>query len=428
VTPFYAPPVSAPNHANPLRTNRDFRLLWVGQTISVLGSRVSAFALPLLVYTTFRSPARAGVVAFAGGLPLLLLQLPAGGLVDRWDRKRTMIWCDLGRGAAVVSIAIALWVERLTMTQMIVVAFVEGSLFVFFNLAQNAAIPNVVSADQLPRALAQNEAGGRGTALAGGPIGGLLFGLSRALPFVFDAVSYVVSIVTVAATRSEFRSEAHLERDKLHREVAEGFRWLWQHPFIRATSLLFAGGNFIVNAVMLSVIIVSSGRGAAALETGVVYSFIGVGALLGALVAAWAQRTIQPRVIIVGINWVIAVLVAALALPIPPLAFGPIIGLLAFTVPTLTVLVSTYELSLIPDRLLGRVESVILLLAWGSIPFGSLIAGSLLEWLGFAPALLALGGLMGIVALAATVSPSIRHIPPLPGADAVDPDPIPAVA
>jgi MFS family permease len=420
--------VSSPTRANPLRTNRDFRLLWIGHTISVLGSRVSAFALPLLVYKLFDSPVRAGVVAFAGGLPFLLLQLPAGGFVDRWDRKRTMIWCDLGRGVAILSIALALWIERLTMAQMIVVAFLEGSLFVFFNLAQNAAIPNVVPPEQLPRALAQNEAGARGTALAGGPIGGFLFGLSRALPFVFDAVSYVVSIVTVAATRTEFRTQARVERDKLHHEVAEGVRWLWRNPFIRATSLLFAGGNFIVNAVMLSVIIVSSGRGAAALETGVVYSFIGIGALLGALVAAWAQRNIPPRTIIVGINWIIALLVAALALPVPPLVYGPIIGLLAFMVPTLTVLVSTYELSLIPDRLLGRVESVILLLAWGSIPFGSLIAGSLLEWLGFTPALLTLAGSMALVALAATVSPSIRHIPPLPGVKSVDPDPVPAVA
>ncbi len=413
---------------NPLRTNRDFRLLWTGQTISVLGSRVSAFALPLLVFTLTGSPARAGVVAFAGSLPFLLLQLPAGGLVDRWDRKRTMIWCDLGRGVAVASVALALWLERLTLTQMVLVAFVEGSLFVFFNLAQNAAIPNVVAPEQLPRALAQNEAGARGTALAGGPLGGVLLGLSHALPFVFDAVSFVVSIGTVAATRTEFQADPPAVRDRLHREVAEGFQWLWRNPFIRATSLLFAGGNFIVNAVMLAVIVVARGRGATAAETGVIYSFIGIGALLGALVASRVQRRVPPKVIIIGINWAIAALVAAIAIPAPPIVIGPIIGVLAFLVPPLTVLVSTYELSLIPDRLLGRVESVILLLAWGSIPFGSLIAGSLLEWMGFSPALLTLAAVMGAVALAATVSPAIRHAPPLPTERAAEPDPVAVVA
>jgi MFS family permease len=413
---------------NPLRTNRDFRLLWVGQTISVLGSRVSAFALPLLVLTLTGSPARTGVVAFAGGLPFLLLQLPAGGFVDRWDRKRTMIWCDLGRGVVIASIAIALWLGHLTMAQMVVVAFVEGSLFVFFNLAQNAAIPNVVAPEQLSRALGQNEAGARGTALAGGPLGGVLLGISQALPFVFDAASFVVSIGCVAATRTEFRSEAPTVRDKLHREVAEGFRWLWRNPFIRATSLLFAGGNFIVNAVMLAVIVVARRRGATAAQTGVIYSFIGIGALLGALVAAWAQRHVPPKAIIIGTNWAIAALVAAIAIPATPFVIGPIIGVLAFLVPTLSVLVSTYELSLIPDRLLGRVESVILLLAWGSIPFGSLVAGSLLEWLGSSPALLALAGMMGLVALAATISPAIRRAPPLPGEREVDPVPAPAIA
>jgi MFS family permease len=417
--------VSGPN---PLRTNRDFRLLWFGQTVSVLGSRVSAFALPYLVLTLTDSPARAGVVAFAAGLPLLLWQLPAGGLVDRWDRKRTMIWCDLGRGVVIVSIALALWAERLTFTQVVTVAFVEGSLFVFFNLAQNAAIPNVVTGEQLGRALAQNEAGARGAALAGGPIGGLLFGISQALPFVFDGVSFAASIGSIASTRAKFRSEPRAERDTFVREVAEGFRWLWHNRFLRATSLLFAGGNFIVNAVILAVIVVSRGRGAAPLETGVILSFIGIGALLGALVAAWAQRHIRPRLIIVGINWIFAALVAAMAVPQRPIFIGPIISLLAFSVPTLTVLVSTYELSLIPDRLLGRVESVILLLAWGSIPFGSLIAGSLLEWLGFTPALLALAGLMSLVAFGATISPAIRNIPPLPGAEPVGPGRVPAAA
>jgi MFS family permease len=414
--------------ADPLRTNRDFRLLWIGQTVSVLGSRVSAFALPLLVLTLTGSPARAGVVAFAGSLPFLVLQLPAGGLVDRWDRKRTMIWCDLGRGVAIASIAIALWMEHLTMAQMILVAFVEGSLFVFFNLAQNAAIPNVVTPEQLPRAVAQNEAGARGTALAGGPIGGLLLGISHALPFVFDAVSFVASIGTVAATRTRFRSDAPARRERLHREVAEGFRWLWRSPFIRAMALLSAGQNFIVNAVMLAVIVVARGRGATAAETGLIYSCIGIGALLGALVAAWAQRHVPPKTLIVGGNWAIAALVASIGIPAPAFVIGPIIGVLAFMVPTLNVLVSTYELSMIPDRLLGRVESVILLLAWGSIPFGSLIAGSLLEWLGSARALLALGAVMAVVSLAATISPAIRHAPPLPGTDAVEAEPVPAIA
>ena len=411
---------------NPLRTNRDFRLLWGGQTISVLGSRASALAFPLLVLSLTDSPARAGVVAFAATLPFLVWQLPAGGLVDRWDRKRTMIWCDLGRGAAVLSVPIALWLERLTFTQIVVVAFVEGSLFVLFNLAENAAIPKIVTGDDLPRALAQNEAGTRGSALAGGPVAGLLFRFAPALPFVFDAISFVVSVGTIAAIRSGFRTDAPTERDRLHREVAEGFRWLWANPFIRATSLMFAGVNVIVNGLMLAVVVVARDRGAAAPLIGVVYAFVGVGGLLGAGVAARAQRTLSPTAIVLGTTWLMAGLVAAMAVPAPALVLGPLIGALAFTVPTLSVLVSTYELSLIPDRLLGRVESVILLLAWGSIPLGPLVAGLLLEWLDPTPALLTLAGLMAAVAAASSFSPSLRDVPSLPTTSPAEPAAVPA--
>lgn len=400
--------------SNPLRANRDFRLLWIGQAASVLGTRISSIAYPLLVLALTGSPARAGVVGFAGALPFLLLQLPAGGYVDRWDRKRTMIWCDLGRGVALASIAIAMWVGRLAFAQIVVVAFVEGSLFVFFNLAENAAIPKIVPPEQLSTALAQNEARSRGSALAGQPLGGLLFGIDRALPFVADAVSYVVSIGTVAAIRTEFRREPAAEREPLHREVIEGFRWLWSQPFIRATSLLVGGTNFVFQALVLVVIVVARARHASPAETGLILAFIGVGGLLGSFVAAWVQRRLPPKVIVVGLNWVWAALLPLLALPTPPFVLGPIIGVMAFVGPTWNVLVSTYELSLIPDRLLGRVESVILLLAWGAIPLGSLVAGSLLEWLGSTSAILTLAGLMGLVALAATVSPAVRNAPPLP--------------
>jgi MFS family permease len=399
---------------NPLRTNSHFRLLWIGQTISVLGSRASAIAFPLLVLSLTGSPASAGVVGFAGTLPFLVFQLPAGGYVDRWDRKRTMIWCDLGRGVALASIAIAMWAERLTLAQIVLVAFVEGSLFVFFNLAENAAIPKIVSSEQLSTALAQNEASTIGSRLAGAPLGGLLFGIAQALPFVVDALSYVASIGTIAAIPVEFQTEPPAERDRLHLEVAQGFRWLWSQPFIRATSLLVAGTNFIIQALILVVVVVAKSRGAAPAEIGVILAFIGIGGLLGSLVAAWAQRHLPPRAIVMGVNWLWVALLPLMALPTPPIVLGPIIGVMAFVGPTWNVLVSTYELSLIPDRLLGRVESVILLLAWGSIPLGSLVAGSLLEWLGPTSAIYALSGVMALVALAATISPAVRHAPPLP--------------
>src|SRR5256714_15695544 len=130
--------------------NRDYMLLWTGQMVSQLGSGVSRIAYPLVILALTHSPAKAGVAAALYSLPYLLFSLPAGALVDRWDRKRVMILCDLLRAAAVLTIPLALWLNALTLWQIYAVAFVEGSLFVFFNLAEVAALRRVLQSAELP--------------------------------------------------------------------------------------------------------------------------------------------------------------------------------------------------------------------------------------------------------------------------------------
>jgi MFS family permease len=216
----------------PLRRNRDFVLLWTGMAVSVLGSRISSTAYPLLVLALTHSPAKAGLVGFLATLPYLLFQLPAGGLVDRWNRKQTMILCDVGRFAALGSLAIALWLGHLTLAQIGIVAFGEGTLFVFFNLAETGAIRQVVPAEQLPAALAQNEARNRGAGLAGPPLGGLLFGLGRFVPFLVDALSYVVSLAALLLIRAEFQfplSEKPLEPPRSRARVPPPILLSYQH-------------------------------------------------------------------------------------------------------------------------------------------------------------------------------------------------------
>src|SRR5207253_1248078 len=178
---------SAPKKPTPLRRNRDFVLLWTGQVVSTLGTRVTGVAYPLLVLALTHSPAKAGIVGFAQTLPYMLFYLPAGALVDRWNRKRVMLIADAGRAFALGSIAIVLAVGSPPLAQIIAVAFVEGSLFVFFYLSESAALPQIVPKEQLATAVAQNQARVQGADLAGQPLGGALFGVSRLLPFAADA-------------------------------------------------------------------------------------------------------------------------------------------------------------------------------------------------------------------------------------------------
>jgi len=397
----------------PLHRNRDFLLLWGGQVVSSLGSAATSVAFPLLVLALTGSPAKAGLVGFAGTLPFLLFQLPAGGLVDRWDRKRAMIVSDALRGAALGSIAIAYAADVLTVAQIAVVAFAEGTLFVLFTLAERTALPHVVAPEQLPAALAQNEARTRGATLAGNPLGGILFGLGHAVPFAADAASYLVSVISLLFVRGDFQEKRPRSTTPFHKEIAEGLNWLWRQPFLRAAALLVAGSNFIFQAMVLGLIVLAQGRGASAALIGLMLGLMGAGGLLGAFVASWANRHIPAKAVVIGANWVWAALLPFIALAPWPLAMGILAGGMAFVGPAWNVVISHYALTLTPDRLRGRVGGVQGLVAWGPIPLGSLVGGLLLQWLGGVTTTLALAAAMLAIAVTASASPAVRYAPAL---------------
>jgi len=393
--------------------NRSFVVLWGGQAISVLGSRISQIAFPLLVLSVTHSAAKAGLTGAVGASPYLLFQLPAGVLVDRWDRKRTMIVCDACRGLAFASLPVAGLFAALGLPQILAVAFVDGTGFVFFSLAEEAALPNVVTRGQLPQAIAYNEAQIRGAMLAGQPIGGILFGISRSLPFLADGFSYVVSVVSLAFIKVPFQQQRTQSRRRLDQEVREGLSWLWHQPFLRACALLVGGSNFIFQALTLVTIVLAGQRGASPAIVGLILGLVGAGGLLGALAAPWLARRLRPAVIIIGINWLWAGLLPFYAVPVPPLVLGVLFGLMAFAGPAWNVVVGSYQLTLVPDALLGRVGSAEMLISWGALPLGSLAAGFLLTAIGGVRASLVLAAGMLALAVVASLRRDIRHAAPL---------------
>ena len=188
--------------------NRDYMFLWSGQLVSNLGTGVSQIAFPLLVLAMTRSAALAGLLGTFETLPYLFFSLPAGALIDRWDRKRVMVICDVGRALSLGTIPLAALLGRLSVAQLYAVSFVDGTLFVFFNLAEVACLPRVVPREQLPQASAQNEGGGIAANLIGPPLGTFLFGVvGRTVPFLVDAVSYAASVVTLLGMRTRFQAE-----------------------------------------------------------------------------------------------------------------------------------------------------------------------------------------------------------------------------
>src|SRR5260370_1420207 len=184
--------------------NRDYLLLWSGQALSDIGGAVSEVAFPLLVRAVTHSPAQAGFVAALRALAATLFSLLAGVLVDRWDRKRVMLVCDTGRALSLASIPVAYALGHLTIWQLYITAFLEGTLMIVFKLAKTAAIPQVVTRAQLTTAVAQEEFVEGTTALLGPSLSGVLYTLGAMFPFLTDAISYLISIVTMVLIRTPF--------------------------------------------------------------------------------------------------------------------------------------------------------------------------------------------------------------------------------
>ncbi len=397
----------------PLWRNRDFTLLWSSQVISTVGTRVTSVAYPLLVLLLTGSPALAGVVGFAQTLPFLLLYLPGGAWVDRWDRRRTMVACEIGRTVALGSVAVTAvigGVHAVTIAQLAAVAFVEGSLFVLFDLSEGAALPRLVPAGQLPTAVAWNQARTQGADLVGQPLGGLLFAIAPALPFAVDSVSYLVSGGAVAAIRTRLQGERAATVDRLRSRIAEGVRFVRRSAFLRETVVIVGWINLVFNGSFLVVIVRAQRLGGSPGQIGLMLAALGAGGILGALAAPAIQRRLSGRVVLVAIAWLWTGLGVVLA-------FAPSLVWLAVLVFALNLFGAPYNVviaarmyQLVPEQIFGRVRSVGRIVAWGTIPIGTLLGGVLAERLGAAPALLVFGLAMIPVAVASTVSPGMRSI------------------
>jgi MFS family permease len=395
----------------PLRHNRDFNLLWTGQVVSGLGTRISDIAFPLLVLSTTGSPIKAGIVGFAWALPLFALTLFAGALVDRLNRKRLMIVCDVVRSLAFASLVAGIALGHVVFAHVVVVALIEGTGYVFFSVAERSAIRQVVRDEQLPAALARNQAREYISLLAGQPIGGVLFAVGRAVPFLVNCVSYFLSVVSLAFVRVEFQEERATPPGRVAAEIKEGLAWFWRQPFIRDSQLVVTGSDFTLNALYLVVIVLARERGASPLVIGLMFAFLGVGGMLGTMVAPWLARRLSMRQVVVTTMWLGAVLVPLLLAAPGRITPGVLYGSMMLLHPTWGAVVGAYRLRMTPDAMQGRIQGITVLFSAGAVPFGTLLAGFLLQAYGATATVLVLTGVMALAALWAFASPAIRNAP-----------------
>lgn len=408
-----SPATQAPAHPTPLWRNRNYLLLWSGQAISSVGGGASQLAFPLLILTVTHSPAQAGLAGALRSLAYLVLGLPAGALIDRWDRKRAMVLCDAGRALALGSIPLALALDHLTMAQVYLVSMIEGVLYVFFGLAESAALPHVVAKTQLPAATTQNEVTGSIVTLAGPSLGGALFGIARGLPFLVDALSYAASVLTLAWIRLPFQEQRQPRPQNLRADIREGLVWLWREPVIRALALLHSGVVFSYSGMMLLVLVIAERQRTAPYAIGLMFGLSGIGGIIGALIGSQVQKHLSLRQIIFLAFLCFALLWPLYGIASSPLALGMILGAFWVVDETYDVAQISYRLALIPDALRGRVNGAFRLLTFSCDALGVGLTGLLLQQVGVAVTVAVFEGALLILTAAVLISDSLRKARPI---------------
>jgi MFS family permease len=399
----------------PLIRNRDYMLLWSGQVVSAVGSGMSGIVFPLLILSlTNNNTVLAGFAGALGSVPYLIFSLPVGALIDRWNRKRVMIICDAFRALNSASIPVALFLNALTPWQLLINAFIEGTFFVFFNIAEVAALSRVVDKRQLPQATAQNEGGFIAAQLVGPPLGGFLFkSVSNAFPFIADAISYGASVVSLMFIKAEFQGERAAEEHHILVEIREGLSWLWHQPLIRFMAFLTGSWNFSGNGLFLVLIIIAQNLGADSTQIGLMFGIASAGGIIGAFLGGQIQKRFTFGQVIITVGW-LNVLLTPLILFAPNFVFiGIILGLAFMLSPIYNVVQFSYRLALIPDKLQGRVNSTFRLLAFGFNPLGAALSGILLGIVGPTSTLLFFLAVQVAFTLLTTINSHVRNARPI---------------
>ena len=396
----------------PLRRNRDFLLLQTAALLSSGGSQITAIAYPLLVLSLTGSPAKAGIVAFARLLAMAVFALPAGLASDRWSRRRLMIAAHAMRAVAVGSLGALILLDQIVFWVIPIVAFVEGSGAPVYSAAQAGALRSVVPTSQLPAAVATVTGREAAISLAAPPLGGALFGISRALPFLVHAVSYAFSAFALLAIRTPFQEEREHDRSHLRTRLAEGFRFLWAHPFLRECAFLYGLANFIGPGVLLAVLIIGKEEGLSGGEVGLLLSAFGACVLLGAFLSPLVRRLLPVRGVLLLELWTWTGCGLFLVWPNVYVLTASILPT-ALAIPSTDSVVNSYQLAMTPDRLIGRVESVRSTIALLIAPLGPLTAGLLLDAVSERAAIAVFAAFGLVLALWGTLSPAIRAAPSL---------------
>ncbi len=385
------------------RLGADYFKLFSASAISNIGDGIGVVAYPWLASAITRSPLLIALVAVAQRLPWLLFSLPAGVITDRHDRRTLMVWSNAARGVitvfvafvvlarqgvlpgpdAVADAATAVSTDALLYALVVAATLLLGIGEVLYDNSAQTFMPSIVHPDNLEKA------NGRlwsieqvANTFAGPPLAALLIAVSFALPFFVDAATFIVSALLIAGIRSTGRSDrsnaaaAVAERRPWKVELVEGFRWLWGHDLLRTLAIVLGLLNML--GMMSTATFVLFGQ--EVLDTSPTeFAILGTSGAVGGIVGGWTASAIAKRI---GAGPSLALTLlggGTVTIVIGLMSWWPavwlLLGAFMFTAVLWNVITVSFRQTVIPDHLLGRVNSVYRFFGWGMMPVGAALGG-----------------------------------------------------
>lgn len=404
----------------------DFRQLWIGDTISQVGTQVGGIALPLLAVSVLGADAfQMGLLGTFESLAFLLVGLPAGAWVDRMSKRAVLVWGDVVRGLALLTLPVAWLLDVLTFPLVLVVATVVGVATVFFDVAYQSYLPSLVPSSRISEGNAKLQVSHSAAHVMGPGLGGLLVrAMGAPLVILLDALSFLGSVVFTLRIRHREEVAGKEQRRPLHVEVGEGLSFVLRQPLLRrivATTSISNLFSSISGALLVLYAIDTLGIGEAGL--GLALSVGAVGGLGGALAAEAVIRRVGE-----GRSIALSLLPTLPAVALLPLAAGrsvPVaVAMLAVSGAVLGIGVIVYNVAqvsfrqrLCPRPLLGRMNASVRFVIWGTMPVGAFLGGVIGSQAGVVTALWVAAAGQAVAVLPVLLSPLAR-MRDLPGGEA----------
>lgn len=363
---------------------RRFWSLWASFTAANLGDGFTLVAYPLLAVSITDDARLIAFVTMCRFLAFPLLGLPAGVILDRFDRRWLAIAAQTGRGSAIGVVALFAWADTATIPILAASAFIVGVGEVITDGGLPAVVRSVVAPNQLELANSRLTASQTiANMFVGPPLAAFLFGLDPALPFLGAALLYVVTIALLASLRGSFRPEAEADDGALRQRLTRGLSYVWGHPVLRPLALVVAVFSFVGEAGNAVFVVLATERlGLNEFQFGLLLTVDAVGAIvMSFLMTRLISRTSHGTSMKLSV-----VLFSAAAILFGATTFIPLIVLaMVFSGashPAWNVVSVTVRQRLVPDAIFGRMMTAYLVIAWGMQPFGALAGGVIAEEFG----------------------------------------------